>query len=66
MTTRRLPVGVRLLNNVKKVMETARLRELPKREDGVSEIGLIKFCTVDFKTEGRLEDCLTQQAVLRW
>lgn len=54
-----------LLDTPEKVKEVAGLKELPIIRDGMSEMGMVKFCVVDKETQKKLEDWLTQQSVLQ-
>ncbi|KAL1601692.1 hypothetical protein SLS60_006607 [Paraconiothyrium brasiliense] len=54
-----------LLNSAEKVKEIGEMEELPKIEDGWSEMGPVKFCMVDLRTKGKLEEWLAQRAVLK-
>ncbi|KAI8939590.1 hypothetical protein NX059_003354 [Plenodomus lindquistii] len=54
-----------LLDTPQKVKEIAGLKELPNVMEGWSELGPVKFCAVDKDVQKKLEDWLTQQAVLQ-
>ena len=54
-----------LLGSPEKVQEVAGLEEPPAVMDGMSEMGVVKFCAVDKEAQKKLEDWLTQQAVLQ-
>jgi hypothetical protein len=54
-----------LLDSAEKVKEVAGLEKLPVVREGVSEMGVVKFCVVDREVQKRLEEWLTQQAVLQ-
>ena len=54
-----------LLDSPEKVREVARLEVLPKAVTGMSEMGLARFCVVGKDAQRRLEEWLTQRAVLQ-
>jgi hypothetical protein len=54
-----------LLKTAEKVKEVGQMEQLPKVEDGWSETGPVKFCIVDMKTKGKLEEWLAQQVALK-
>lgn len=54
-----------LLDSPEKVREVARLEALPKVVTGMSEMGLARFCVVGKDAQRRLEEQLTQRAVLQ-
>lgn len=53
-----------LLDTAEKVQEIAGLQRPPTVMTGESEMGLVKFCAVDKDAQKKLEEWLTQQAVL--
>lgn len=54
-----------LLDSPEKVKEIAGLDKLPVVREGVSEIGVVKFCVVDKDVQKKLEEWLAQRAVLQ-
>jgi hypothetical protein len=54
-----------LLDSPEKVREIAGLEELPVIKEGVSEMGVVKFCVVDKEVQRKLEEWLAQRAVLQ-
>jgi len=54
-----------LLNTAEKVKEVADLDRVPVEQEGMSEMGTIKFCLVDKDAQKKLEEWLTQQSVLQ-
>jgi len=54
-----------LLNTAEKVKEVAGLDCVPVEQEGMSEMGTIKFCLVDKDAQKKLEEWLTQQSVLQ-
>ncbi|KAF9731237.1 hypothetical protein PMIN06_012873 [Paraphaeosphaeria minitans] len=54
-----------LLKGAGKVKEVGGMEELPKVEDGWSEMGPVKFCIVDMRTKAQLEEWLKQHVVLK-
>ncbi|KAF2129779.1 hypothetical protein P153DRAFT_356466 [Dothidotthia symphoricarpi CBS 119687] len=53
-----------LLDTPEKVKDITGLDELPMVKEGTSEMGVVKFCAVDKEAQKKLEDWLTQHAVL--
>jgi len=54
-----------LLNTAEKVKEVASLDRVPVEQEGMSEMGPVKFCLVDKDAQKKLEEWLTQQSVLQ-
>jgi hypothetical protein len=54
-----------LLDTPEKVKEIAGLDELPIMKEGISEMGVVKFCVVDKDAQKKLEEWLAQRAVLQ-
>lgn len=54
-----------LLDTSEKVKEVAGLEELPSVREGMNEMGMVKFCVVNKDAQKKLEDWMTQQAVLQ-
>ncbi|KAI4955485.1 hypothetical protein J4E91_001346 [Alternaria rosae] len=54
-----------LLSSAKKVQEVAGLDRVPVEQEGMSEMGPVKFCLVDKDAQKKLEQWLTQQSVLQ-
>jgi hypothetical protein len=54
-----------LLDTVEKVKEVAGLEQLPIVREGMSAMGVVKFCVVDREVQRRPEEWLTQQAILQ-
>jgi hypothetical protein len=45
-----------LLESAEKVKQVTELAELPRVVNGESEMGMAKFCVVDLKAKGKIED----------
>ncbi|KAF2033231.1 hypothetical protein EK21DRAFT_86353 [Setomelanomma holmii] len=54
-----------LLDTPEKVKEIAGLDKLPVVREGMSELGVVKFCAVDKDAQKKLEEWLAQKAVLQ-
>jgi hypothetical protein len=54
-----------LLDTSEKVKEIAGLDELPIMKEGMSELGIVKFCVVDKNARKKLGEWLAQRAVLQ-
>ena len=54
-----------LLDTPEKVQQVAGLEHLPAVRDGMNENGMVRFCAVDKAAQKKLEEWLTQQAVLQ-
>ncbi|KAH6873007.1 hypothetical protein BKA58DRAFT_158491 [Alternaria rosae] len=54
-----------LLSSAEKVQEVASLDRVPVEQEGMSEMGPVKFCLVDKDAQKKLEEWLTQQSVLQ-
>jgi hypothetical protein len=54
-----------LLDSPEKVKEIAELEGLPVVKEGMSEMGVVKFCVVDKEAQKKLEEWLAQKAVLQ-
>lgn len=53
------------MNTAEKVKEVASLDRVPVEQEGMSEMGPVKFCLVDKDAQKKLEEWLTQQSVLQ-
>jgi hypothetical protein len=54
-----------LLDSPEKVKDIAGLDELPMVREGMSEMGLVRFCVVNLEVQKKLEEWLAQRAVLQ-
>lgn len=53
------------LDSAETVKEVAGLDQLPEVREGVNDVGAVKFCVIDQEVQQKLEQWLTQQAVLQ-
>jgi hypothetical protein len=54
-----------LLDSPEKVMEIAGLNELPVVSEGMGSTGIMKYCLVNQDSKKKLEEWLSQRAVLQ-
>jgi hypothetical protein len=54
-----------ILDSAENVREIAGLKELPVVREGLSEMGIARFCVVDKEVQKKLEQWLVQKAVLQ-